>query len=163
MVKNYPKAYCEILEILKYISPEELEKIPESEINFLRENKDKVYEFEYNPEKSLNNQEISRETKSIIVWLFKNYFASEKQLEKLDKILEENEERYQEELRKKYNPDDLFKNNKQNSIEETKIENKDENRDESQEEQVALIPEENNRWYKKIVNFFRKILKRDKK
>ena len=44
--------------------------------------------------------------------LFRDYFASETQKEKLKVILKQNEDKYQEEIRNKYNPDDIFGNKK---------------------------------------------------
>lgn len=109
MGNNYEKAYTEILEILKYIPKEEYERIPKEKILFFEENCDKDYEFKFDINKSLDEQEFLRETNAIIVVLFRDYFATDIQKEKLQKILLENERKYQEELREKYNPDDIFK------------------------------------------------------
>ena len=109
MGNNYEKAYTEILEILKYLPKEEYERIPKEKILFFEENCDKNYEFKFDINKSLDEQEFLRETNAIIVVLFRDYFATDIQKEKLQKILLENERKYQEELREKYNPDDIFK------------------------------------------------------
>ena len=109
MGNNYEKAYTEILEILKYIPKEEYERIPKEKISFFEENCDKDYEFKFDINKSLDEQEFLRETNAIIVVLFRDYFATDTQKEKLQRILLENERKYQEELREKYNPDDIFK------------------------------------------------------
>lgn len=109
MGNNYEKAYTEILEILKYIPKEEYERIPKEKILFFEENCDKNYEFKFDINKSLDEQEFLRETNAIIVVLFRDYFATDTQKEKLQRILLENERKYQEELREKYNPDDIFK------------------------------------------------------
>ena len=109
MGNNYEKAYTEILEILKYIPKEEYERIPKEKILFFEENCDKDYEFKFDINKSLDEQEFLRETNAIIVVLFRDYFATDTQKEELQRILLENERKYQEELREKYNPDDIFK------------------------------------------------------
>ena len=116
MNENYKKAYTEVLEIIKYLPEEEYEKISKERIKFFEENCDKNYEFKFDINKSLDEQEFLRETNAIIVVLFRDYFATDTQKEKLQRILLENERKYQEELREKYNPDNLFKN-KNNSSE----------------------------------------------
>lgn len=122
MNENYKKAYTEVLEIIKYLPEEEYEKISKERIKFFEENCDKNYNFNFDISKSLEEQEFLRETNAIIVTLFRDFFATEKQKEKLQKILIDNEEKYQEELRKKYNPDDLFKKQENKVIVDEKIE-----------------------------------------
>ena len=122
MNENYKKAYTEVLEIIKYLPEEEYEKISKERIKFFEENCDKNYNFNFDISKTLEEQEFLRETNAIIVTLFRDFFATEKQKEKLQKILIDNEEKYQEELRKKYNPDDLFKKQENKVIVDKKIE-----------------------------------------
>lgn len=125
---KYSKAYTEVLEILKYLPKNEYDKIAQEKIKFFENNKDNSYKFSINPQIPLDEQNISIEANSIIVVLFRDYFASEKQKEKLKLILKQNEDKYQEEIRNKYNPDDIFKNRKteimeDNSNEEIKTNN----------------------------------------
>jgi len=107
--ENYAKAYTEVLEMIKYLPHEELDRIPKEKIDFFERNKDKFYKFNISLEKPLSEQNISIEANSVIITLFRDYFATDIQREKLKNILEQNEMRYQEELREKYNPDDIFK------------------------------------------------------
>lgn len=107
---KYAKAYTEVLEILKYLPKNEYDKIAEERIKFFEANKDNSYKFSINPNMPLDEQNISIETNSIIIVLFREYFATEKQKEKLNTILKQNEDKYQVEIRNKYNPDDIFKN-----------------------------------------------------
>lgn len=109
---KYSKAYTEVLEILKHLPKNEYDKIDNEKIKFFEKNKDISYKFSINPEIPLDEQNISIEANSIIVALFQDYFASEKQKEKLKIILKKNEDKYQEEIKNKYNPDDIFKNKK---------------------------------------------------
>ncbi len=122
MNNSYAQAYCEILEILKYLPINQINKIPKEIINFFKENKDKNYSFTFNPKEDLNKQNISRETNVIIVSLYKDYFATEIQKEKINKILINNEIDYQNELREKYNPKNLFEDKKVNKNTEQKLE-----------------------------------------
>ena len=107
------RSYTEILEIIKYLPKDEYDRIPKEEIEFYNENKDNSYSFSFDPNKTLQEQNISRETNALIVMLFRNYIATEQQKEKLDIILKQNEEEYQAKLREQYSYDKLFKNSKE--------------------------------------------------
>ena len=149
MISNYPKAYKEVLQIINYLPKEEYERIPKEKIDFFKENCDKEYNFVFDISKTLEEQEFLRETNAIIVTLFRDYFASDTQKEKLERILIANEQKYQEELRKKYNPDDIFK--KQEKVYEKPIENEN--------LQMIEVREENmlQKVFHKIINWIKKI------
>ena len=127
MNERYKKAYVEVLEIISYFSEEEYNKIPKEKIEFYEANKDNSYNFKFDPEKDLNEQNVSKEAKAIIVNLFKDYFATEDQKEKLKQILINNEEKANKEKEQKYNADKLFNNNNQDKEDETALIIKDEN------------------------------------
>ena len=107
-MNNYPRAYKEVLEIIKHFPKDEYEKIPQDIIKFYEENMDKDYEFSINPSIELSKQGISKEANGIIIRLFQDYFATEKQKETLKRILQLNEIKKDQEKRKKYNPDNIF-------------------------------------------------------
>lgn len=116
MINNrYAKAYTEVLEIVKHFPKEEYNKIPAEKIEFYKENMDKNYIFLINPELELEKQNISPEANAIIVNLYFNYFATEEQKNKMEKILDLNQKREEQEKIEKYNPDNIFK--KKNKIE----------------------------------------------
>jgi len=106
---TYAKAYTEVLEIIKYFSKEDYDKIPKEKIEFYKNNMDKNYSFTINPEIDLSEQNISPEANAIIVNLFTNYYATEEQKIKIKEILYINQKKEEQDKRKKYNPDDLFK------------------------------------------------------
>ena len=56
---QYANAYTEVLDILKYISKEDYEKIPKSKIKVFEENSNKNYSFKYDVDKTLEEQNIS--------------------------------------------------------------------------------------------------------
>ena len=124
MSSNNAKAYKEIFEIIKQFPHEEYNKIPEEKIKFYEENMDKNYNFTINPNIDLSEQNISKETKALIVTLYEDYFATEEQKEKIKEILELNQKKAEQEKRKKYNPQNLFETNK--VIEKVKNNNKQE-------------------------------------
>lgn len=140
---EYANAYSEVLEILKYISKEDYKKIPNSKIELFETNHNKEYIFKYNPNKTLEEQNVSKTAKAIIAILFRDYWATEVQREKI--ITKQNYDRKQLEKEKKerYNSDNLFKNNDtQIDIEGTK-----------KEQKLDLIEINNIKWYKKVWKF----------
>ena len=113
---KYAKAYTEVLEILKYLPQNEYNKIDTERIKFFEANKDTSYKFRINPDKPLEKQNITIEANSIIIVLFRDYFATETQKKKLNVILKQNEYKYQEEIKNEYNLNDIFKARKSNSF-----------------------------------------------
>lgn len=115
MINNtYARAYKEVLEIIKHFPEDEYLKIPSEKIEFYKKNMDKNYTFKINPEIDLAKQNISKEANAIIITLFRDYYATEEQKIKIKEILDLNQIQEEQEKRKKYNPDDIFKNkNKQ--------------------------------------------------
>ena len=143
---EYANAYSEVLEILKYISKEDYEKIPNSKIELFETNHNKEYIFKYNPNKTLDEQNVSKTAKAIIAILFRDYWATELQKEKI--IAKQNYDRMQLEEKKKerYNSDNIFKNNKKKIIlNSTK-----------QEQKLDLIETNNIKWYKKVWKFIKR-------
>lgn len=116
--EKYAKAYTEVLEIISHLPKDEYNKIPNEKINFYKDNMDKEYTFKIDTNIDLANQNISREANSIIVMLYKDYFANEEQKEEINKKLNLNLQIEEEEKRKRYNPKKLFKTkNKLDNIE----------------------------------------------
>lgn len=91
-MNKYNMACTEILEILKYLSNEDYEKIPKDEINFFEQNKDTDYSFKFNENLSFEEQAILPETKAIIVKLYKDYFCTNEHKLALDRLLQINNE-----------------------------------------------------------------------
>lgn len=103
------KVYTEVLELLRHIPYEEYYKIPNSKIEFFKNNMDIDYKFTINPEIDLSEQNISQEANAVIINLFNDYFTTEEQKVKIKEILDINQKKKEEEKREKYNPDDIFK------------------------------------------------------
>ena len=108
---KYANAYTEVLEILKYISVEDYNKIPKNKIELFQTNANNDYHFTYTPEKTLNEQNVSKIAKGIIAILFRDYWATNIQKEKI--IKKQNYDRHIiEESKIEFNPNDLFKRKK---------------------------------------------------
>lgn len=116
---EYKIAYSEVLEILKYISKEELNKIPADMVEMFKANCGNENEFVYDPSRTLQEQNVSEIARTIIAILFRDYWATEVQKERILAKQNYDREKIKQEM---YNPNNLFKN-KQNIIEE-KVEEK---------------------------------------
>ncbi len=117
-IHKIPQAYTETLTILNNINIEEYKKIPSELIDMFIKYKDTNYEYTIK-ETDFEKQPILEETKIILAILFKNYWATPNQKEKIK--LKENYDGMQEELikREMYNPDNLFiKSDKQENVTE---------------------------------------------
>ena len=99
---QYANAYTEVLDILKYISKEDYEKIPKSKIKVFEENSNKNYNFTYDENKTLDEQNVSEITKAIIAILFRDYWATKEQRYIIIKKQQEIREQRQKELMAKF-------------------------------------------------------------
>ena len=151
MITAYKRAYTEVIEIIKYFPNEEYAKIPLEKINYYKENMDKDYNFKINPNIELEKQNISRESNAILVTLFNDYFATDRQKEILNNLLKQNQQILEELKQEKYNPSNLFmqsKTQQQNTV--TIQEDNSEN---------SLIGIKEN-FFTKFINFIKNIFKR---
>lgn len=143
--EKYGVAYSEILEILKYIPIEDYNRIPKEKIEIFETYANKEYTFEYDPNKTLKEQNVSNITKEIIILLFRDCWATEVQRNKI--IAKQNYDRIklEEKKKEKYNPNDLFRKNdiNKNILNQSK-------------ENMQVIEYKEQKWYQKI---FTKILK----
>lgn len=110
-------AYTELNEVLENLSDEERSMIPTLVISNIKKNMDNKYDFRYDDDKSILEQNLMPETKSMIIQIYKKYLCpvSEKEGWKTyDKLCHEKIEKKKQEM---YNPDNIFKNNTINKIE----------------------------------------------
>ena len=143
------QAYSEVNSFLEIIGEDMKNKIPLKLRNFFKREMDKNYIPKFNANISIKEQNLKRKTIAIISGLNLQYWCNEERKQELLKIYSDNERKYQEELHIKYNPNNIFKNNK---------ENKEESMFSSENTQLIVVEEV--RWYKKIIikltNLFKK-------
>ena len=114
--------YSEVYQVLNLLGNEYINKLPNSLLNMLKEKRNINYNPQYIEDIPLNKQNIRKETLAIIALLHLNYWCdNEKEKLELKQILKNNEDRYQQEFRNKYNPEDIFKKNKQENIVENQV------------------------------------------
>lgn len=110
---NTPKVYSEVYQVLNILGNEYITRLPKSLYNMLEEKRDTTYNPKYTDEITLDMQNIKKESLNILALLHFNYWCDsyEQKLE-LQNILEENEKVHEENLKKKYDSENLFKNKK---------------------------------------------------
>lgn len=113
VTSEYKIAYSEVLEILKYISTDEFNKIPKDMIEMFKANAISNNDFIYNPNKTLQEQNVSELSRYIIAILFRDYWATDIQRQK---ILAKQKYERQKRNEEMYSYDNIFKKNSNNNI-----------------------------------------------
>ena len=105
------QAYSEVNAFLQLIDSNMSNKIPKKLKNFFKREMDKKYQPVLKKNIPLKEQNLRRKTIAIISSLYLQYWCTDmSKKEELLKTYKNNEIKYQEQLREKYNPDMLFKN-----------------------------------------------------
>ena len=107
---EYSNSLYQINEILKYVTPNLKARIPKKVSSYIENNKSKDFNWKIDKTMPLEKQNLLPTTKEILTVLYKDYICDDLERVELEKILNNNEIKYQEELREKYNPDNIFKN-----------------------------------------------------
>lgn len=119
---EYSNSLYQINEIIKYMTPNLKARIPKKFISYFENNKSKDYNWKIDEAIPLEKQNLLPTTKEILTVLYKDYICDDIERVELEKTLSNNEIKYQEELREKYNPDNIFKN-KTKEVVDTVVEN----------------------------------------
>ena len=106
---QFLNALYQVSEILNYDEYNLKERIPKQLISYIESNKSKDYNWTIDNNVSLEKQNLLQTTKVILTVLYREYICNNNEREELDRVLMENEIRYQNELKEKYNPDNIFK------------------------------------------------------
>ena len=107
-MSKYNERLVEIDVILSYLNEEELEKIPEDVKRYIKENKSTDYIWEYDESKSLEEQDISRETMALLSYLNMRYLLNEQQRKVMEQIHKYNESKLESSKKEKYQKEELF-------------------------------------------------------
>ena len=106
---NYSKAYKEIVEILKYVPKESVNKIPKEMRDMFEGEQLKTYHFEIDTDNLFEEQELLEETKAILANIFRDYLATDYQKARIIEKENQDREEWERQKREKYNPNDIFK------------------------------------------------------
>ena len=77
-IKNFPRAYVEVIEILKLLEHNEFEKIDNSFIDMLNRKKDTKQTYSYDYTKDIEEQTLLKETRAVLAYIFMNYLKIKK-------------------------------------------------------------------------------------
>ena len=95
--------------ILKHSNKEVINKVSNKFINMVEKHMSKEYMPNINYNKNINEQKLMQETRIILSLIYRDYLCDEKKRKELI-IDDENElNKIENELREKYNPDNLFR------------------------------------------------------
>ena len=146
MENNLLKAYSEVDKILSFMEIRYVEKVPKKMREMFKNEKLQDYEPNIDKNIPLEEQRLERKTLAIFAMLNLNYWCeNEEEKEELIRAYSNNDKKRNEELREKYNPDNIFKNkNKEREVEQIT-------------EEITAIAE-----YKKE-NFIKKLLNKIKR
>ena len=143
---EFSEAISETLDILKYMEKSYIDKIPKKLRTFLEKNKSESYTPNLDHSQKLNEMNLKEKTKDILATIYLKYWCSTEEKTDYLKILSQNEKKYQDELREKYNTDNIFKKHiQENKMEESTL-----------KEEVALV-ECKESIFKRFINKIRSI------
>ncbi|MFQ9263573.1 MAG: hypothetical protein ACLSG7_07005 [Clostridia bacterium] len=112
---EYSNSLYQINEILKYMEPNLKSRIPKKFISYFENNKSQKYNWTIDKSLPLEKQDLLPTTKEILTVLYKDFICDDEERVKLEKTLSNNEIKYQEELKEKYNPENIFKDRQKNT------------------------------------------------
>lgn len=112
ITKELSEAFTEVEEIFKFLSEDEICKVPEYIRQMINANKSENFVVHINPEKSIEEQIINPRTRDLLVVLYLEYWCPENEKEQMYKIVNMDYLKEQKILKDKYNIEDLFKNRK---------------------------------------------------
>ncbi len=151
MDENYREALTEVFDVINNSEQDIKNKIPKTLFEFLKNNvkKDYIVNIDYHD----NNwdKKIKQDTKEILALIYRDYLVTPQEREQLLKEEAEEERKIEQELREKYNPDNIFKNKEKYE----------------KQEELNLVVKEEKVWYKKFINkiisFFKRKIKKNER
>ena len=101
-INKMPYIAVEINEILKYMSDDILSRIPNDVKTYFFNIASKDYIFRYDENKSLEEQRIQKETKEMLLIIYKDYVCNEQEKREFIQKRRKIDYEIEEEKRKKY-------------------------------------------------------------
>lgn len=145
--------YSEVYAILNMLGKEYINKLPKDIYNIIKEEKSTEYNPVYETTVALDKQDVKKETISIIAFLHLNYWCNEEEKIKLRELFDENEDKYQEEL----------KQQEEQEVEQEDEKMQDDNNEiEIGKEFLSMIVYKEENFAQRIFNKIRKLFSRKK-
>lgn len=110
LTDSYAQACKQVIALLDRLPDADRRKIPDEVYEFYKKNMDTSFEWEYDDTLPLEEQDLLRKTNAIMIIIFRDYFATSKQKEQLEIILEKNDKiikkrQYEEMIKKEQSTD----------------------------------------------------------
>lgn len=142
ITKELRMAATEVNQILRYLEESEVNKIPVEFRLYLREIEDPKYISNITPERSLFDQNLLEDTRSILGMIYCYYWSSEEELAAMPEKVKQDAKAASKELFEEYSPEQIFEGARQRRI--------------SSLENQAIVEMRKIPWYKKLFGWFRK-------
>ena len=142
--RNFSKACSEVIEILNYVPKEDYDKIPKYIVDGFNDNRDINYNYDIS---NYYKDIMMYETQVILAVLFRDYWGTQEQREKIEKYEKYKLQLIEKDKSKQYNSSKLFK--KETKQEDIKSAN----------ESTLLVVNNKESFFSKLINkikyFFR--------
>lgn len=148
MKEIYMDAFSEVDAIIKIMPSNLVNKIPLKLQYLINEYKNDKYKPLI--EEPIENYELMDESKIILSLIYRDFLCSNEEKEILKNRDSEKLKEEEQQLREKYNPDDIFKNKNRNVPQEDQ---------QSLETRMTVVQEE--KWYQKIFNLIKGLFHRN--
>ena len=148
MKEIYREAFVEISEIFKLMPNIMLDKIPNKFKQIIENEKSTTYTS--NIKEPLEQCILKEETIIVLSLIYRDFLCDKEEKARLQYRDAQKIKEAEDELREKYNPDNIFKNRVKANIDNTT----------EIQENLSLVKYEENKWYKKIFSIIKRIFKR---
>ena len=110
---KYANAYTEVYEILNCLNEEDYKKIPTDLIEVFEEYRNLDYDYEVNDEQDLSKQPMLKETRAILLNIYRDYLATSDESKMIKAWLQADREYLEKQKIEKYKQNKKIKNHGQ--------------------------------------------------
>lgn len=115
-------AITEVLDILKHTRKQDVDKISPKFMEYLEKNSLDDYKTNLDHNKKIKDMQLRKKTRVFLAIIYRKFWCNDEQRNAFDRKLKDNEIRHQKEAKEKYNPDNIFKKQKQiESVQEDEV------------------------------------------
>ena len=107
-MENYKNAYKEVYIILNNMESRDVSLIPKTFLELLKNNMNTNYNFKLDSRKNFREQQLLKETKVILAYIFLNYWSTAEQKARIEEKFKYDISK-NESTKKKYTNDEIFK------------------------------------------------------
>lgn len=117
ITKSTRIAYAEIDSFIELLPRAEKEKTPSKLKQYFKDEKDKETTKKLSMDIPIEKQNLQEETWNLIAMIYLKYLCEDEEEKKeLEQIYDENEKKYREEMKEKYNPEKIFKEREKQQV-----------------------------------------------